>query len=70
MNKYQFNRYQYKLYQQTSEAKQVIQVSVSPVENPSAWMQDGTSPTEIILANAVLVVSVSSVIIAISASSR
>lgn len=66
MNQYQFNKYQSKFYQQTSEAKQLIQVPASPVENPSAWMQDGTSPTEIILANAVLVVSVSSVIIAIA----
>jgi hypothetical protein len=37
---------------------QLTQVSIAnptPIEPPSAWMQYGTSPTEIILATAVLV---------------
>lgn len=63
MNKYQSSFYQ---FSQAKEAKQLIKVPTSPVENPSAWMQDGTSPTEVILANAVLIMAVSSVIIAIA----
>lgn len=62
------NNYQYKSYQvnQASETKQLIKVPTSPVENPSDWIQDGTSPTEVILANAVLIMAISSVIIAIT----
>lgn len=63
MNNYQSKSYQVK---QASETKQLIEVPASPVENPSAWIQDGTSPTEVILANAVLIVAISSVIIAIA----
>lgn len=51
---------------QPYEAKQLIKVPASPVEKPSAWIKDGSSPTEIILANAILVMAVSSVIIAIA----
>lgn len=36
------------------------------IESPSAWMQYGTSPTEIILATAVVIWSVGSVIGAIA----
>ena len=36
------------------------------IESPSAWMQYGTSPTEIILATAVVIGSVGSVIGAIA----
>lgn len=63
MNNYQSKSYQVK---QASETKQLIKVPASPVENPSDWIQDGTSPTEVILANAVLIVAISSVIIAIA----
>ena len=59
MYKYQFQSYQVK---QANEAKQLIKVPASPVENPSAWIQNGTSPTEVILATAVVIVAVSSVI--------
>lgn len=59
---------QSKFYQvkQPTEAKQIIEVPASPVEAPSKWLKDGSSPAEIILANAILVFSVSSVIIAIA----
>ncbi len=62
------NNYKSTFYQvnQDSLAKQFIKVPTSPVENPSAWIQDGNSPTEVILANAVLIMAVSSVIIAIA----
>jgi hypothetical protein len=63
MNNYQSKSYELK---QASETKQLIKVPASPVENPSDWIQDGTSPTEVILANAVLIVAISSVIIAIA----
>jgi hypothetical protein len=45
-----------------TESMQMVTVPQSPVENPSAWMQYGTSPTEIILAVAVVIVATSSVI--------
>lgn len=63
MNNYQPKSYQVK---QASQTKQLIEVPASPVENPSAWIQDGNSPTEVILANAVLIVAINSVIIAIA----
>ena len=63
MNKYQSSFYE---VTQAKEAKQLIKVPGSPVENPSSWMRDGTSPTEVILANAVLIMAVSSVIIAVT----
>lgn len=63
MNNYQSKSYQVK---QASEIKQLIKVPASPVEKPSDWIQDGTSPTEVILANAVLIVAISSVVIAIT----
>lgn len=56
MDKYQFQSYQ------ANEVKQLIELPVSPVEKPSAWIQNGNSPTEIILATAVVIVAVSSVI--------
>ncbi|KST67450.1 hypothetical protein [Mastigocoleus testarum] len=59
---------QSKFYQvkQPTEAKQIIELPASPVESPSKWLKDGSSPAEIILASAILVFSVSSVIIAIA----
>lgn len=47
---------------------QPVQVTVqpNPVEPPSAWMQYGTSPTEIILATAVVIGAIAGVIGAIA----
>jgi hypothetical protein len=45
---------------------QVIMTNPTPVEPPSAWMQYGTSPTEIILATAVVIGAVAGVIWAIA----
>jgi hypothetical protein len=45
---------------------QIMITSPSPVEPPSAWMQYGTSPTEIILATAVVIAAISGVIGAIA----
>jgi hypothetical protein len=45
---------------------QIMTTSSSPVESPSAWMQYGTSPTEIILATAVVIAAMSGVIGAIA----
>ncbi|WP_204141101.1 hypothetical protein [Halomicronema sp. CCY15110] len=49
----------------TTRAELMI-VSPPPVEPPSAWMQYGTSPTEIILATACVIVAVATVIGAIA----
>lgn len=43
-----------------------VMIQPSPVESPSAWMQYGTSPTEIILANAILITAIAGVIGAIA----
>lgn len=59
MNHHQLTSYQ---VNQATESTQLVTMPSSPVENPSAWIQDGTSPTEIILAIAVVIVAVSSVI--------
>lgn len=45
---------------------ELMVVSPPPVEPPSAWMQYGTSPTEIILATACVIVAVATVIGAIA----
>jgi len=60
INKYKFDSLEQ--INQPTESLHIVTVSKSPVENPSAWIQDGTSPTEIILATVVLIVAVSSVI--------
>ncbi|MDJ0615194.1 MAG: hypothetical protein QNJ63_00365 [Calothrix sp. MO_192.B10] len=60
MNKYKF--YSSQQINQSTESLHIVTIPKSPVENPSAWIQDGTSPTEIILAVAVVIVAVSSVI--------
>ncbi len=54
--------------QSPTSKTQPVQVTIqpSPVESPSAWMQYGTSPTEIILATAVVIGATASVIVAIS----
>jgi hypothetical protein len=45
-----------------TQPAQVVTVSSNPIESPSAWMQYGTSPTEIILATAVVIASIAPVI--------
>ncbi|MBN4005360.1 hypothetical protein [Nostoc sp. LPT] len=55
---------------QTTQTSQLIPASPTSVENPSTWMRDGYSPTEIILAAAILtslsIGGVASVIVAIT----
>ena len=43
-------------------SSQGVMMNPTPVESPSAWMQYGTSPTEIILATAVVIGAVAGVI--------
>lgn len=54
----------------TAQTSQLITTSPTSVENPSAWMRDGYSPTEIILAAAILtslsMAGMASVIVAIT----
>ncbi|MEH2167902.1 MAG: hypothetical protein V7K41_14740 [Nostoc sp.] len=45
---------------------QGVVATPNPVESPSAWMQYGTSPTEIILATAIVIGAVATVIGAIA----
>ena len=56
---------------QTTQTSQLIPASSTSVENPSTWMRDGYSPTEIILAAAILtslsIGGIASVIVAITA---
>jgi hypothetical protein len=40
--------------QPSTQNSQLIPSSPPAIENPSAWMRDGVSPTEIILATAIL----------------
>ncbi|QKQ72229.1 hypothetical protein [Nostoc sp. TCL240-02] len=55
---------------QTTQTSQLITASPTSVENPSSWMRDGYSPTEIILAAAILtslsIGGIASVIVAIT----
>ncbi|MBN3941655.1 MAG: hypothetical protein V7L21_35005 [Nostoc sp.] len=55
---------------QTTQTSQLIPASPTSVENPSTWMRDGYSPTEIILAVAILtslsIGGIASVIVAIT----
>ncbi|MEH2139944.1 hypothetical protein [Nostoc sp.] len=55
---------------QTTQTSQLIPASPTSVENPSTWMRDGYSPTEIILASAILtsllIGGIASVIVAIT----
>ncbi|MEH2038350.1 hypothetical protein [Nostoc sp.] len=55
---------------QTTQTSQLIPASPTSVENPSTWMRDGYSPTEIILATAFLtsvsIAGIASVIVAIT----
>ncbi|MEH2077635.1 MAG: hypothetical protein V7K57_25095 [Nostoc sp.] len=55
---------------QTTQTSQLIPASPTSVENPSTWMRDGYSPTEIILASAILtslsIGGIGSVIVAIT----
>lgn len=44
------------------QSTQVLTTDLTPIESPSAWMQYGTSPTEIILATAVVITSIAPVI--------
>ena len=39
--------------------KQLILIQSTELYNPGSWLKDGTSPTEIILASAILVSSIS-----------
>jgi hypothetical protein len=41
-------------FNQTTQTSQLIPVSSTSLEKPSTWMRDGYSPTEIILAMAIL----------------
>lgn len=45
-----------------TQPTQLVMTNPTPVEPPSAWMQYGTSPTEIILATAVVVGATAGVI--------
>ena len=45
---------------------QVVITNPGSIESPSAWMQYGTSPTEIILATAIMIGAISSIIGAIA----
>ncbi|MBD1900861.1 hypothetical protein H6F83_12905 [Coleofasciculus sp. FACHB-125] len=45
-----------------TQPAQVMTTNPAPIESPSAWMQYGTSPTEIILATAVVIGAIASVI--------
>lgn len=45
-----------------TQPTQLVMTNPTPVEPPSAWMQYGTSPTEIILATAVVVGAIAGVI--------
>ncbi|MDF5734488.1 MULTISPECIES: hypothetical protein [unclassified Nostoc] len=55
---------------QTTQTSQLIPTLPTSVENPSTWMRDGYSPTEIILAAAILtslsIGGIASVIVAIT----
>jgi len=55
---------------QTTQTSQLIPASPTSIENPSTWMRDGYSPTEIILAAAILtslsIGGIASVIVAIT----
>ncbi|MEH2295529.1 hypothetical protein [Nostoc sp.] len=55
---------------QTTQTSQLITASPTLVANPSTWMRDGYSPTEIILAAAILtslsIGGIASVIVAIT----
>ncbi|MEH1831063.1 MAG: hypothetical protein V7L29_03015 [Nostoc sp.] len=55
---------------QTTQTSQLILASSTLVENPSTWMRNGDSPTEIILAAAILtslsIGGIASVIVAIT----
>ncbi|MGF2035891.1 MAG: hypothetical protein RMZ43_011340 [Nostoc sp. CmiVER01] len=55
---------------QTTQTSQLIPTSPTSIENPSTWMRDGYSPTEIILAAAILtslsIGGIASVIVAIT----
>ncbi|MEH1849750.1 MAG: hypothetical protein V7L25_33440 [Nostoc sp.] len=55
---------------QTTQTSQLILASSTLVENPSTWMRNGDSPTEIILAAAILtslsIGGIASVIMAIT----
>ena len=45
---------------------QVVLTNPGSVESPSAWMQYGTSPTEIILATAVVIGAIAGVIVSVA----
>jgi hypothetical protein len=49
-----------------TQPEQVVAVNPSVIEPPSAWMQYGTSPTEIILAIAIVIASLAGMIGAIA----
>ncbi|MEH2440738.1 hypothetical protein [Nostoc sp.] len=55
---------------QTTQTSQLIPASSTSLEKPSTWMRDGYSPTEIILAAAILtslsIGGIASVIVAIT----
>ncbi|MEH1826071.1 MAG: hypothetical protein V7L22_12015 [Nostoc sp.] len=55
---------------QTTQTSQLIPASPTSIENPSTWMRNGDSPTEIILAVAfltsVLIGGIASVIVVIT----
>lgn len=55
---------------QTTQTSQLISSSPTSLEKPSTWMRDGYSPTEIILATAILtslsIAGIASVIFAIT----
>ena len=50
--------------------KQLIIIQSTELYSPSSWLQDGSSPTEIILASAILVNSISWVLNVLMLSKR
>lgn len=55
---------------QTTQNSQLVPSTPAPIEKPSAWLRDGYSPTEIVLAVAILtsltIGGIASVIVAIA----
>jgi hypothetical protein len=50
--------------------KQMIVIQSTELYNPDTWLKDGTSPTEIILATAILVESIAGLLNVLTASKR
>jgi hypothetical protein len=50
--------------------KQMIVIQSTELYNPDTWLKDGTSPTEIILATAILVGAIAGLLNVLTASKR